>query len=65
MREEERRKKEAEAERLRKEHAEAQRQRKLAKLRVIGKCPVGYDWIQCGNRWQCAGGSHWVNDSDL
>lgn len=42
-----------------------QEQLKQKKLRQIGMCPVGYEWIKTGNGWRCAGGSHFVSDAQL
>ncbi|KAG6147076.1 hypothetical protein E4U28_007793 [Claviceps purpurea] len=49
MEEEERRKKEAEMKK---------------KLKMQGRCPVGYDWIRQAEGWRCAGGSHFVSDQE-
>lgn len=32
---------------------------------AIGGCPMGFAWIKCTGGWQCAGGSHFVSESDL
>lgn len=39
--------------------------RKQAKLRQIGQCPQGFDWVQEGSHWRCRGGSHVVADAAL
>ena len=39
--------------------------RKQAKLRQIGKCPQGFDWVREGVYWRCGGGSHVVADAAL
>ena len=54
---------------------EAQRQKEIEqrkkeqkaqeKLRNMGVCPVGYRWIKQAGGYRCAGGSHWVTDSQL
>ncbi|KAG6170686.1 hypothetical protein E4U11_001972 [Claviceps purpurea] len=49
MEEEERRKKEAEMKK---------------KLKMQGRCPVGYDWIRQAEGWRCAGGSHFISDKE-
>jgi hypothetical protein len=35
------------------------------KLKKIGKCPMGFVWTQVPNGWRCAGGSHYVSDTEL
>lgn len=49
--------------------AERQRQEREAraqqKLREMGVCPVGYQWIKMGSLYRCAGGAHIVSDSQL
>lgn len=48
------------------EKLERQREAKAqAKLRHMGVCPVGYRWIKQAGGYRCAGGSHWVTDSQL
>jgi len=49
------------AERQRKER-EARAQQKL---RELGVCPVGYQWIKMGSMYRCAGGSHFIAESQL
>lgn len=49
----------AEAERRRKEEA-VQR-----KLRSLGICPAGFQWIPMGGGYRCAGGSHFVSSQQL
>ncbi|EPE03906.1 aaa family ATPase [Ophiostoma piceae UAMH 11346] len=49
--EEDRRRKEAEA--------------MQAKLQELGACPVGYEWIKQSEGYRCAGGSHFLSDSQL
>ncbi|KAM6493098.1 P-loop containing nucleoside triphosphate hydrolase protein [Amanita muscaria] len=41
---------------------EAQVQRKL---RSMGVCPVGYQWLPHGGGYRCAGGSHFVSNAQL
>ncbi|RGP72651.1 hypothetical protein FLONG3_6659 [Fusarium longipes] len=36
-----------------------------AKLMHMGRCPVGYQWIKQDGGFRCAGGSHWVSDSEV
>jgi DNA polymerase III delta prime subunit len=35
------------------------------KLKEMGVCPMGYDWIKQSGGWRCAGGSHWMGDGQL
>ena len=54
---------------------EAQRQKEIEekkkeqkaqeKLRQMGVCPVGYRWIKQAGGYRCAGGAHWVTNSQL
>ena len=48
------------AEEQRKQEAKAQQ-----KLRQMGICPAGYQWIKQPGGYLCAGGSHWVTDGQL
>ena len=46
----------------------AERQRESmaqAKLRAMGVCVAGYRWIKQDPGYRCAGGTHWVSDSQL
>lgn len=58
--EEKLRKAREEADRKRKEEAQAQK-----KLRDMGVCPVGFRWIKQRTGYRCAGGSHFVSNSEL
>ena len=49
----------AEEERKRKEQLAQQ------KLRRMGVCVMGYQWINVGNGYRCAGGSHFVSSAQL
>ncbi|KAK2002735.1 ATPase [Colletotrichum falcatum] len=40
-----------------------QEQRKKAAM--MGRCPVGYDWIKQAQGFRCAGGSHFISDEQL
>ena len=40
-------------------------QRVQQKLRRIGKCIAGFNWIKQANGYVCAGGSHFVSDAEL
>ena len=35
------------------------------KLKEIGQCPKGFDWIKVQGGWQCSGGGHRVSDEEL
>jgi hypothetical protein len=48
------------AEEERRREAKAQQ-----KLRTMGVCPVGFRWIKQASGYMCAGGSHFVSDSQL
>jgi hypothetical protein len=56
-----------ELERRRKAEEERKRQEATAqtKLRQMGICPAGFQWIKQGGGYKCAGGTHWVNDAQL
>jgi hypothetical protein len=44
---------------------ERKRQAVVAKLRAVGKCPMGFCWIAQGGGFRCAGGSHTVPYGDV
>jgi hypothetical protein len=47
---------------------EKQRQMEMErqqKLRVMGLCPMGYQWIKHAGGYQCAGGAHLVSDAAI
>jgi hypothetical protein len=46
--------------RRRKEEAQSQK-----KLRDMGVCPAGFRWNKQGTGYRCAGGSHFVSNSEL
>jgi hypothetical protein len=63
---------EAELERRRKDEElaviEEQRAREKAaqkKIREMGPCPAGFRWIKGSGGYRCAGGSHWMSDTQL
>ncbi len=35
------------------------------KLKALGVCPAGFDWIRQAVGWRCAGGSHWMSDDEV
>jgi SpoVK/Ycf46/Vps4 family AAA+-type ATPase len=54
--------------RAREEAVKLERQREAqaqAKLRYMGVCPVGFRWIKQAGGYRCAGGAHFVTDSQL
>lgn len=57
-RELERRKQDEEKRRKKEELAQS-------RLREMGVCVAGFRWIKQGGGYRCAGGTHWVNDSQL
>ncbi len=40
---------------------EEERQRKMEKLRTVGSCPAGFQWLKISSGYRCAGGSHYVS----
>lgn len=38
---------------------------KMAKIKAMGCCPAGFDWIKQDGGYRCAGGSHWMPDSEV
>ena len=36
-----------------------------ARLRQMGVCVAGFQWLKVGGGYQCAGGSHFVSNSEL
>ena len=49
-----------EEERRRREELERKK-----KLEMAGRCPAGFHWIEQGNGYRCAGGSHFVSKEEL
>jgi len=57
---------EAIVKRLLEEEARRKREEEARKkLKEMGVCPVGYEWIRQTGGWRCAGGSHWMGEVDL
>lgn len=56
-----------ELERKRQEQEQKRKKEELAqrKLREMGVCVAGYQWIKQSGGYRCAGGTHWVSDSQL
>ncbi|KAI8933540.1 hypothetical protein NX059_009277 [Plenodomus lindquistii] len=45
---------------------ERERERQVQqKIQMMGPCPMGYHWIKGNGGYRCAGGMHWLSDSDL
>ncbi|KAJ5505540.1 ATPase AAA-type core [Penicillium expansum] len=66
----ERRRQEAILEKLRKqqealEEARRKEQANQMKLRSMGVCVAGYQWLKQIGGYRCAGGAHWVSDAQL
>ena len=62
-----RQKAQAELERMRavEEHRKKEERRVQEKLRRIGQCVAGFNWIKRDHGYQCAGGSHFVGNDAL
>lgn len=54
-------------ERKKQEEQERKKKEELAqsRLRQMGVCVAGFRWIKQSGGYRCAGGSHWVDDSQL
>ncbi|KAK3396789.1 P-loop containing nucleoside triphosphate hydrolase protein [Sordaria brevicollis] len=47
---------------------EARRKKEMEmqmKLKMMGACPAGFNWIKQAGGYRCAGGSHWMGDEVL
>ena len=52
--------------RLLEEEARRKRENEVReKLKALGVCPMGYNWVRQVGGWRCAGGSHWMGDDNL
>lgn len=61
-----RRKAEAEIERQRRLEAERQREMKAQqKLRQMGICPMGFQWVKQTGGYRCSAGGHFVTDGQI
>ncbi|KAK4981136.1 hypothetical protein LTR66_000589 [Elasticomyces elasticus] len=56
-----------ELEKRKQDEKERRKKEELAqsRLRQMGVCVAGFNWIKQGGGYRCAGGSHWVDDSQL
>lgn len=43
----------------------AEEERVQQKIRNLGICPQGFQWLKMGGGYRCAGGSHWLSDAQL
>ncbi len=57
----------AEAARMAEEESRrvAEEQRQRERLKTMGLCPAGFEWIREGEGYRCAGGSHYVRSSEI
>ncbi|EGO56093.1 hypothetical protein NEUTE1DRAFT_146869 [Neurospora tetrasperma FGSC 2508] len=52
--------------RLLEEEARRKKEQEMQmKLKIMGACPAGFNWIKQSSGYRCAGGSHWMSDADL
>ena len=56
-------KKERELEKMKEKESEYLRL--MERLRHIGGCPNGDQWLREGSMWGCCGGTHYVSDKEL
>ncbi|KAF2205315.1 P-loop containing nucleoside triphosphate hydrolase protein [Delitschia confertaspora ATCC 74209] len=66
----ERRKREAQLAELERERKEKERKKQMdmvaqQKLRTLGVCVQGYQWVKQAHGYRCAGGAHFVSDAQL
>jgi SpoVK/Ycf46/Vps4 family AAA+-type ATPase len=48
------------------EKAKSEEEAKIqTKLKMLGRCPMGFEWLREGSGWRCAGGSHYCTDQEL
>ncbi|KAL1691007.1 P-loop containing nucleoside triphosphate hydrolase protein [Schizophyllum commune] len=63
--EEERKRKALDEQKKKEQEEKRKREQAFQKLRRMGVCVQGYQWIRMGAGYRCAGGSHWVSDAQL
>ncbi|EGR46246.1 uncharacterized protein TRIREDRAFT_66551 [Trichoderma reesei QM6a] len=68
--EEERKKAEEERERILRQLVEQEERRKeevkkLAKIRALGICPMGFNWIKQGDGYRCSAGGHYLSNAEI
>ena len=56
---------EAEKQRLIEAERQRQAQTVMERVKMIGRCPMSFEWIREGDGYRCAGGSHYVSESQL
>lgn len=47
------------------EKARQKEMERQKKLKVLGRCPMGYQWIKQSSGYRCAGGSHTLSDANI
>jgi hypothetical protein len=48
------------------EKVKSEEEKKIqTKLKMLGRCPMGFEWLREGCGWRCAGGSHYCTDQEL
>ena len=45
--------------------ASMEEERVKKKLKEMGVCCAGYDWVKQEKGWRCLGGGHWVDDGEI